>query len=98
VEAIKEYGVKIKNVSCGSSHTTAVTEDGEVLVFGYGEYGLLGTGGTSEVFVPVSVESLVETNIVQVLSLSSCDTHLIYICLRNIHGSRCRLPPVKRIR
>ena len=67
VEAIKDYGVKIKNVSCGSSHTTAVTADGEVLVCGYGEYGLLGTGDTSEMFAPVSVESLLDASIIEVL-------------------------------
>lgn len=44
VEAIKEYGAKAVKVQCGHQHTLILTEDGEILSCGQGEYGRLGTG------------------------------------------------------
>ena len=34
--------MKIRDASCGKNHTLMVTEDGEVLSCGVGEYGRLG--------------------------------------------------------
>jgi len=42
VEFLKDYA-KIKSVHCGSAHTHVVTDDGEILSFGVGEFGRLGT-------------------------------------------------------
>ena len=42
LKSVKDYGVKIADASCGKNHTLIVTEDGEVLSCGVGEYGRLG--------------------------------------------------------
>lgn len=58
VEAFESIGAKIADVSCGHAHTAFLTDDGEVLTCGVGEYGVLGTGSTSNATVPVPLESL----------------------------------------
>ena len=72
VEWLKEYGgATIKSVSCGNSHTIFLTTDGEVLSCGVGEYGRLGTGGSSNAETPVSVSALLNETIVQVAAGNS---------------------------
>lgn len=66
MEHFEEYGAKAVSVQCGDKHTLILTEDGEVLACGVGEYGRLGTGSTSDALVPVTLEALLEEDIVQV--------------------------------
>lgn len=50
--------LKFTQVSCGDEHTLALTEDGEVWVWGSGEYGRLGNGWHSDALTPEPVEVL----------------------------------------
>ena len=42
----------IRDVSAGSSHSAAITSDGELYTWGLGEYGRLGHGDTNNVNKP----------------------------------------------
>lgn len=70
VESLKDYGAKIASVSCGERHTVILTDDGEVLTCGGGEYGRQGTGNSSDAMIPMPVTSLPD-DIVQVAA--GCD-------------------------
>ena len=45
-------------VAAGQRHTVIVGEDGSVFACGYGEYGQLGTGDTTDMYVPTRVAGL----------------------------------------
>ena len=51
---------RVRKVACGSAHTAAVTDTGQLYVFGCGDGGRLGlgTGFYETVYVPVLVEAL----------------------------------------
>ena len=66
VLSFEEYCAKAVSVQCGDKHTLILTEDGEVLACGVGEYGRLGTGSTSDAMIPVTLEALLEEDIVQI--------------------------------
>lgn len=53
-------------MALGEHHTVILTDDGEVLSCGVGEYGRQGTGSTSDALVPTTVEALEDDEIVQV--------------------------------
>lgn len=91
ITAFKDYGAKASMVGCGHQHTVILTDDGEVLTCGVGEYGLLGTGSTVDALAPVPLESLGKEDIVQIavgydhtLALTSQGT--IYSWGRNNNG------------
>lgn len=46
---------KISRVSCGSDHTLATTDKGDLFAWGVGQYGNLGTGQTHDEYFPVKV-------------------------------------------
>jgi len=56
VNSLLEYGCRVGTVSCGEKHTLILTDDGEVLTVGNGEYGRLGNGGSTDAPVPQPVE------------------------------------------
>ena len=66
VESLKNYGAKIAQVSCSEDHTLVLTDDGEVLSCGIGDYGRLGTGGTDHALEFETLSSLVNENIIQI--------------------------------
>lgn len=66
VDFLVEYGAKIISVGCGQRHTVFLTNDGEVLSCGDGEYGRIGTGNTSDAVVPEPLDSLSSEDIVQI--------------------------------
>jgi alpha-tubulin suppressor-like RCC1 family protein len=66
IESFAAYGVQASSVSCGEQHTIILTVDGEVLTFGVGEYGRLGSGSSSDINIPTSVNALENEEIVQV--------------------------------
>jgi len=71
VESFAKYGAKAIAVSCGSQHTLILTDDGEVLSCGVGEYGRLGTGSTTDSLIPQSLEPLAHEDIVAIAAGSS---------------------------
>lgn len=66
IKFFEEYGAKIKEVQCGNLHTLFLTDDGEVLSCGVGEYGRLGTGSTVDASSPMPLETLANEDIVQI--------------------------------
>eukprot|EP01034_Spumella_vulgaris_P025371 gene25371-31823_t len=66
VKAFQEYGAKAASVSCGRHHTLILTDDGEILTCGVGEYGRLGTGSSSDALIPLPIDSLGDVDIVQI--------------------------------
>eukprot|EP01035_Chromulina_nebulosa_P020110 gene20110-26110_t len=69
VESLKSNisdGAKIDDVSCGRDHTLILTDDGEVFACGSCEYGLLGTGSPTDVYVPISISALHDEHIIRV--------------------------------
>ena len=66
IESFQQYGAKAAQVALGQMHTVILTDDGEVLCCGVGEYGRQGTGNTLDALVPAAVEALVDEDIVQV--------------------------------
>ncbi|CAD7963875.1 unnamed protein product, partial [Amoebophrya sp. A25] len=65
-EAYLPPSVTIARVSAGADHTLALTEYGQVMAWGAGNYGNLGSGGTHDAWIPTLVHSLEETECVQV--------------------------------
>lgn len=66
VDFLVDYGAKIVSVGCGQRHTVFLTNDGEVLSCGDGEYGRIGTGNTSDALVPEPLDSLSSEDVVQI--------------------------------
>jgi alpha-tubulin suppressor-like RCC1 family protein len=91
VEFFKDYGAKISSISCGSKHTIFLTDDGEVLACGVGEYGLLGNGETSDSKYPTSLtffENMIITSVSAGLdhSLALSNDGQVFSWGRNNHG------------
>lgn len=53
IEALKSK--KIRDIACGSSHSAAITSNGELYTWGLGEYGRLGHGDFVTQFKPKMV-------------------------------------------
>ncbi|XP_066141939.1 E3 ubiquitin-protein ligase HERC2 isoform X1 [Euwallacea fornicatus] len=64
IEALKSK--KIRDIACGSSHSAAITSNGELYTWGLGEYGRLGHGDNVSQLKPKLVKTLVGHRIVQV--------------------------------
>lgn len=56
VKSLLDYGCRVASVACGEKHTLILTDDGEVLTCGNGEYGRLGNGGSSDHPTPEPVD------------------------------------------
>ena len=61
VEALASVGVRA--LACGSNHTAALTSDGAVYTWGYGDNGELGHGDDSNQHTPKRVEALASTSV-----------------------------------
>eukprot|EP00890_Picochlorum_soloecismus_P003284 jgi/Picsp_1/3957/NSC_01469-R1_ran gtpase binding len=48
-------GLRVIEVSCGGTHTVAVTDEGRLFIWGRGSFGRLGTGREKNFFRPVEV-------------------------------------------
>ncbi len=59
-----DWSSPIVQVSCGNSHTVALTQNGEVYSWGHGKLGALGHGSDNDEPLPKQVKSL--KNIVKV--------------------------------
>lgn len=64
VEALRAK--KIRDVACGSSHSAAISSQGELYTWGLGEYGRLGHGDNATQLKPKLVAALAGRRVVQV--------------------------------
>lgn len=72
IVSFQKYGPKASGIACASDHSVFMTDDGEVLSCGKGEYGRLGSGHTSDLKDPIVIEALENENII---SISAGSTH-----------------------
>ena len=58
IEALKSK--RVRDISCGSSHSAAITSNGDLYTWGLGDYGRLGHGDNTTQLKPkqVSLETL----------------------------------------
>ncbi|KAH7671086.1 Regulator of chromosome condensation 1/beta-lactamase-inhibitor protein II [Dioscorea alata] len=59
-------GIPVKMIAAGAEHTAAVTEDGELYGWGWGQYGNLGLGDRNDRLIPEKVSSVGERKMVLV--------------------------------
>ena len=64
IEALKSK--RVRDISCGSSHSAAITSSGELFTWGCGEYGRLGHGDNVTQWRPKQVKHLSEHRVIQV--------------------------------
>ncbi|CAH1268469.1 HERC2 [Branchiostoma lanceolatum] len=64
IEALKSK--RVRDIACGSSHSAAVTSNGELYTWGLGEYGRLGHGDNTTQLRPKQVKSLAGQRVIQV--------------------------------
>ena len=82
-------GAQIAKISCGELHSIALTTDGEVWIWGNGEYGRMGNGVNTSAKLPEPVETLGDFNCTEVCQV------LFPICsvpgnLMLLHIGTCR--------
>lgn len=58
---------KIRDIACGSSHSSAISSSGELYTWGLGEYGRLGHGDNTTQLKPKLVSTLIGKRVIQVL-------------------------------
>lgn len=68
IEALKAK--RVRDVACGSSHSAAITSNGELYTWGCGEYGRLGHGDNVTQLRPKQVKALSGQRVVQVIKKS----------------------------
>jgi RCC1 and BTB domain-containing protein len=61
-------GIFLKQITCGWSHSVALTSEGEVYTWGNGDHGKLGHGNGKKVSTPQLLGKLVGQNVVRVAS------------------------------
>jgi len=71
VEILTEQGINIVQVAAGNDHSLAVTDDGDVYSFGFGNNGRLGHGDEAQQNTPKLIDTLDDLNIVQVAAGSA---------------------------
>lgn len=84
--------VKVRGVSCGSSHTLCVDYGGEAWSWGDGKYGQLGHGDTSSCIFPKELSDFKKTKIAQISagakhSLALCDGGKLFSWGHGDHGT-----------
>ena len=84
---------KVSRVSCGSDHTLALTEHGQVYAWGLGHFGNLGHRGVHDAWSPILVGGLLENEFVQDIAAGS--KHSLCLSPNGVfawgHGSHGRL-------
>ncbi|XP_052077229.1 E3 ubiquitin-protein ligase HERC2-like isoform X2 [Mytilus californianus] len=64
IEALKSK--RVRDIACGSSHSAAITSNGDLYTWGLGEYGRLGHGDNTTQLKPKQVKALASQRVVQV--------------------------------
>lgn len=64
IESLKSK--RIRDIACGSSHSAAISSNGELYTWGLGEYGRLGHGDNLTQLRPKLVKALLGHHIIQV--------------------------------
>nr|XP_034301900.1 E3 ubiquitin-protein ligase HERC2 isoform X4 [Crassostrea gigas] len=64
IEALKSK--RVRDIACGSSHSAAITSNGDLYTWGLGEYGRLGHGDNTTQLKPKQVKALAHERVVQV--------------------------------
>ncbi|XP_077559435.1 E3 ubiquitin-protein ligase HERC2 isoform X3 [Haemaphysalis longicornis] len=77
IEALKSK--RVRDISCGSSHSAAITSSGELYTWGLGEYGRLGHGDNLTQLRPKQVAALSGQRVVQV-ACGSRDAQTLALC------------------
>lgn len=75
VESLKDK--MVVQITCGWSHTVALTDDGEVYTWGNGDHGKLGHNDTNKVTLPRMVEVLENKRVVSVASYNEHTVALV---------------------
>eukprot|EP00569_Conticribra_weissflogii_P016347 CAMPEP_0171399114 /NCGR_PEP_ID=MMETSP0880-20121228/6388_1 /TAXON_ID=67004 /ORGANISM="Thalassiosira weissflogii, Strain CCMP1336" /LENGTH=839 /DNA_ID=CAMNT_0011913219 /DNA_START=41 /DNA_END=2560 /DNA_ORIENTATION=- len=70
-------GVVLQQITCGWSHSVALTAEGEVYTWGNGDHGKLGHGSGKKVSTPQLVEKLVGLNVVCIASYNEHTAALV---------------------
>lgn len=64
IEALKSK--RVRDIACGSSHSAAITSNGDLYTWGLGEYGRLGHGDNTTQLKPKQVKELAGLRVIQV--------------------------------
>ncbi|XP_052278368.1 E3 ubiquitin-protein ligase HERC2-like [Dreissena polymorpha] len=64
IEALKNK--RVRDIACGSSHSAAITSNGDLYTWGLGEYGRLGHGDNNSQIKPKQVTELAGQRVIQV--------------------------------
>ncbi len=59
-------GKQVTHVSCGSAYSAAITQSGDLYMWGQGNYGRLGSGASDDLLVPTQVATLKGQKVVDV--------------------------------
>lgn len=57
---------RVRDIACGSSHSAAITSQGELYTWGLGEYGRLGHGDNQTLLKPKLISKLIGQRVIQV--------------------------------
>ncbi|XP_021378315.1 E3 ubiquitin-protein ligase HERC2-like isoform X2 [Mizuhopecten yessoensis] len=83
IEALKSK--RVRDIACGSSHSAAITSNGDLYTWGLGEYGRLGHGDNTTQLKPKQVKALSSQRVMQVAcgsrdaqTLALTDEGLVY--------------------
>ncbi|XP_020245605.1 ultraviolet-B receptor UVR8-like, partial [Asparagus officinalis] len=69
-------GIPVKMIAAGAEHTAAVTEDGDLYGWGWGQYGNLGLGDRNDRLIP---EKVLQTNGQKMVSIACGWRHTITV-------------------
>ncbi|KAK3100706.1 hypothetical protein FSP39_024049, partial [Pinctada imbricata] len=83
IEALKSK--RVRDIACGSSHSAAITSNGDLYTWGLGEYGRLGHGDNTTQLKPKQVKALSNQRVIQIAcgsrdaqTLALTDEGLVY--------------------
>lgn len=85
-------GVFVSQITCGWSHSVALTNKGKIFTWGNGDHGKLGHGSGRKVSVPNVVETLKDYRVVRVASYNEHTAALVEPFDSSNHGGGTAIP------